>query len=146
MDKAILVGFNLCPGKNGYISRRIFYSLFLAPKIKYCLTKDDFGIMQEHKTFKGFNVSKRPLHRSQNFKKIEGKKISAIFHKSWKKSFDSWVIIPRKRRFCNECEDKIICNRCNIQIYENEGLEANLNESKRQPRKQFGHMLPHIKE
>ena len=41
----------------------IFYGLFLAPKIKYCLTIDEYGIISEHKTFKGFTDSKRLLDR-----------------------------------------------------------------------------------
>ena len=105
LDKANLVGEDLCQGKNDYKTGGIFYGLFLAPKIKYCLTIDDYGIIQEHKTFKGFNNSKRLLDRSQYFKIIEGKKISAMLPKSWKKSFDSGIIIPTKMRYCNECND-----------------------------------------
>ena len=55
LDKANLVGEELCQGKNDYKTGGIFYGLFLAPKIKYCLTIDKYGILQEHKTFKGFN-------------------------------------------------------------------------------------------
>ena len=65
LDKANLVGEELCHGKNDYKIGGIFYCLLLAPKIKYCLTKDYYGIIQEHKTFKGFNDSKRLLDRSQ---------------------------------------------------------------------------------
>ena len=89
LDKANLVGEGLCQGKNDYKTGGIFYGLFLAPKIKYCLTIDEYGIIQEHKTFKGFNDSKRLIDRSQYFKMIEGKKISAMLPRSWKKSFDS---------------------------------------------------------
>ena len=35
LDKANLVGKNLCQGKNGYKTAGTFYGLFLAPKIKY---------------------------------------------------------------------------------------------------------------
>ena len=73
LDKANLVE-ELCQGKNDYKTGGIFYGLFLAPKIKYCLTIDDYGIIKEHKTFKGFNDSKRLLDRSQYFKMKEGKK------------------------------------------------------------------------
>ena len=59
LDKANLVGEGLCHGKNGYKTGGILYGLFLAPKIKFCLTIDDYGIIQEHKTFKCFNDSKR---------------------------------------------------------------------------------------
>ena len=34
LDKAILVGKNLCQGKNDYESGGIFYGLLLSPKIK----------------------------------------------------------------------------------------------------------------
>ena len=74
LDKRNLVGGGLCQGKNDYKTGGIFYGLFLAPKIKYCLTIDDYSIIQEHKTFEGFNGSNRLSNRSQSFKMIEGKK------------------------------------------------------------------------
>ena len=58
LNKANLVE-RLCQVKVDYKTGGIFYGLFLAPKIKFCLTIDDYGIIQEHKTFKGFNDSKR---------------------------------------------------------------------------------------
>ena len=45
-------------------------------------------------------------------------------------------------RFFNECNDKKVWNKCNNQINENKEFEANLNEIKRQPPNEFGHMLP----
>ena len=45
LDKANLVGKDLCQGKNDYKTGGIFYGLFLAPKIKYVLTIDDYGII-----------------------------------------------------------------------------------------------------
>ena len=142
LDKANLVGEGLCRGKNDYKTGGIFYGLFLAPKIKYCFTIDEYGIIQENKTFKGFNDSKRFLDRSQYFKMIEGKKVSALLPKKWRKSFDSGIIIPKKMRFCNECNDKKMCNECNNQINENKEFEANWNELKRHPPNEFGHMVP----
>ena len=57
LDKAVLVGKNLLQGKNDYKDGGIFYRLFLAPK-KNCLTINKYGVIDEHKTFKGFtNVS-----------------------------------------------------------------------------------------
>ena len=73
---------------------------------------------------------------------IEGKKISAMLPRSWKKSFNTGVIIPEKMRFCNECNDKNVCNKCNNQINEIKEFEVNLNELKRHPPNEFGHMLP----
>ena len=52
LDKGKLIGENLCHGKNDYKSGSVFYGLFLASKIKYFLTINEFGILQEHKTFK----------------------------------------------------------------------------------------------
>ena len=43
---------------------------------------------------------------------IEGKKVSALLPISWKKLFDSGIIIPTKMRFCNECNDK----KCAINV------------------------------
>ena len=143
LDKANLVGEGLCQGKDDYKTGDVFYGLFLAPKIKYCLTVDDYGIIKEHKTFKGFNDSKRLLDRSHIFKMIEGKKVSALLPKSWKKSFDSGIIIPTKMRFCNECDDKKVCNKCNDQIKENKEFEANLGLLKRKAPNEFGYMLPY---
>ena len=74
LDKANLVGEELCQGKNDYKTGGVFYGLYLAPKTKYCLTIDDYGIIKEHKTFKKFNDGKRLLDRSQYFKMIDGEK------------------------------------------------------------------------
>ena len=128
LDKATLVGEGFCQGKNDYKTGGTFYGLFLATKIKYCLTIDDYGITQEHKTFKGFNDSKQLLDRSQYFRMIEGKKVSAMLPRSGKKSFDSGIIIPTKMRFCNEYNDRKMCDISNNQINENKEFEANINE------------------
>ena len=73
----------------------------------------------------------------------EGKKISAMLPRSWKKSFDSGIIIPKKMRFCNECDDEKLCNKCKNQINENKEFEAIVNELKRHPPNEFGHMFPY---
>ena len=36
----------------------------------------------------------------------------------WKKNFNREVVIPMKMRFCNECNDKINCDRCISQVEE----------------------------
>ena len=74
LDKGKLVGKNLCQGKNDYKTGGIFYGLFLAPKVKYCQTINDIGIIEQHMTFKGFNDSKRLLDPSQFFDMLHGKK------------------------------------------------------------------------
>ena len=76
---------------------------------------------------------------------IEGGKVSALIPKIWRKSFDTGIIIPTKMRFCNECKDKKVCNKCNNQINESKKFEAILKELKRHPLNEFGHMLPYYK-
>ena len=111
-DKANLVGEDLCQGKNDYKTCGIFYGLFSAPKIKYCLTIDNFAIVHEHKTVKGFNDSKWLLDRSHYSKMIKGKKVSALLPKSLIKSFDSGTKRPKEMRFFNECNEK----KCAINV------------------------------
>ena len=106
---------------------------------------DEYGIIQEHKTFKGFNDNKRLLDQSQYFRMIEGKKVSALLPKSWRKSFDSGVNKPTRIKFCNECKDKKMCNKCNNQINETKKFEANLNKLKRHAPNEFAYMLPYYK-
>ena len=74
LDRAKLFGKNLCQGINDYKTGGIFYGLFLAPKIKYCSTINELGIIEQLMTFKRFNDSKRLLDRSQYFNMLEGKK------------------------------------------------------------------------
>ena len=119
--------------------------MLLAPEVKQCLTIHKLCIIEEHKTFKGYNDSKRLLDRSQKYKIIESKKISAMLAKIWRKSFNSGVVIPAKKRLCNECYDKIGCDRCFNQVSENKEIETNLNLIKRQAPNQFGHMIPYSK-
>ena len=142
LDKANLVGKNLCQGKNDFKTGGIFYALFLAPKIKYCLTINDLGIIEQHVTFKGFNDSKRLLDRSQYFDMLNGKKITAMLPRSWKNSFNYGVIVPTKMRQCNACKDGILCVTFNNKINENKEFEANLNLLKRKAPNEFGYMLP----
>ena len=94
-------------------------------------------------TFKRFKDSELLLDRPQFFRMIEGKKISAMLTRSWRKSFNSGVVIAAKMRFCNECSKEKCCDRCNNQINENKELEANLNLLKGEAPIELGHMLPY---
>ena len=53
--------------------------------------------------------------------------------KSWKKNHSKVELSnqPAKMRFCNECNDKILCDGCKGQTNENKEFEANLNLLKR---------------
>ena len=143
LDKANLVGRNLCQGKNDCKTGGIFYGLFLAPEIKYCLTINELVNIEQHMTFKGFNDSKRLLDRSQYFDTLEGKKISAMLPRSWKKSFNNGIVKPTKMRQCNACEDGLFCVTCNNQIKENKEIEAHSNLLKREKPNDRGQMLPY---
>ena len=70
--------------------------MFLAPKIKYCLTINEFGVIEEHKTYKGFGDVNRLLDSKKYFEMQEGKSVSSKFPLSWKKSFSDGVIIPTR--------------------------------------------------
>ena len=63
--------------------------------------------------------------------------------RSWKKSSDNGIIIPKKMRFCNECNNEKLCNKCNNQINENKEVEGNLNLLKRKAANELGYMLPY---
>ena len=65
LDKIKLVGKRLRQSEKGFKSGGIFSHLFLAPKIKCCLTIKEFGILEEQKTFKGFSDSERLLDRQE---------------------------------------------------------------------------------
>ena len=67
LDKANLLGKQLCQDQNYYEIGCIFYGLFIPPKIKYCFSTDECCIIQQHMTIEGFNDSKRLLDRSQYF-------------------------------------------------------------------------------
>ena len=71
LNEAGLVGKSLLQGKNDYKDGGIFYKLFLAPKIKYCLTINKFGVIDEHKTFKGFTNVSDILERKKFLKSLK---------------------------------------------------------------------------
>ena len=142
LDKAGLVGENLLQCKNDYEEGGIFYGLFLAPKIKYCLTINKYGVIDEHKIFKGFTNVSDNLDRKEYFKMFDGDKSIAKVPLSWKESFSYGVVIPHKMRNCGNCKEDILCEICDKLVNQRKEFSANLNELKREPPIEFGHMLP----
>ena len=142
LDKASLVGKNLLQGKNDYKDGGIFYGLFLAPKNKYCLTINKYGVIDEHKTFKGFKDVRDVLDRKEYFKMADGDNLIAKIPLSWKKSFSQGVVIPHKMRNCNNCTKDILCDDCDNLVNQKKEFTTNLNELKREKPNDFGHMLP----
>ena len=47
---------------------------------------------------------------------LKGNTIQARLLLSWKKSFESGIIIPKKLRYCTECHENIICDDCDKKI------------------------------
>ena len=109
LEEAGLVGKELLQGENDYKDGGIFYALFLSPKIKYCLTIDKYGVIDEHKTFKRFTSVSENLNRKEYFNMANGDKLIAKVPLSWKKSFSQGVVIPCKMRNCNKCTKDILC-------------------------------------
>ena len=142
LEKAGLVGKNLLQGQNDYRDGGIFYGLFLAPKIKYCLTINKYGVIDEQKTFKGFTNVSDNLDRKEYFKMADGDKLVAKVPLSWKKSFSQGVVIPHKKRNCNNCTKDVLCDDCDKLVNQNKEFSANLNEIKREKPNDLGHMLP----
>ena len=142
LEKAGLVGKNLLQGKNDYKDGGIFYGLFLAPKIKYCLTINEYGVIDEHKCFKGFTNVSDNLNRKEYFKMANGDKLVAKVPLSWKKSFSHGVVIPHKMRNCHYCKKDVLCDICDELVNQKKEFTANLNELKRLPLNELGHMLP----
>ena len=142
LDKAGLVGKDLLQGKNDYSDGGIFYGLFLAPKIKYCLTVNKYGVIDEHKTFKRFTNVSDNLDRREYFNMAGGDKLVAKVLLSWKKSFSQGVVIPHKMKNCNDCENDTLCESCDKLLNQKKEFTAKLNELKGEKPNDFGHMLP----
>ena len=85
LDETGLVGRGLLQGKNDYKDGGIFYGLYLAPKIKYSLTVNKYGVIDEHKTFKGFKDVEDVLDKKENFEMADGDKLIAKVPLSRKK-------------------------------------------------------------
>ena len=142
LDKAGLVGKNLLQGKNDFKDGGKFYGLFLAPKIKYCLTINKYGVIDEHKTFKGFTNVSDNLDRKEYFEMLDADKLTAKVPFSWIKGFSHGVILPHKMRNCIKCTKDILCDDCDKLVNQKKELSDNVNELKREPPNDVGHMLP----
>ena len=73
---------------------------------------------------------------------FEDDKLNTKVPLSWKKSFSMGVVIAHKIINCNQCTEDILCDGCDIIVSQNKEFFANLNELKRQPPNEYGHMLP----
>ena len=126
LNKAGLVSKNLLQGKIDYKDGGLFYGLFLAPKIKYCPTINKHGVIDEHKTFKGFSNVSDNLDRKEFFKMADSDNLIAKVPLSWKKYFSQRVVIPHKMRNFSDCEKDILCDECDKVVYQRKEFSANL--------------------
>ena len=112
------VGKGLLQGKNDYKDGGIVFGLFLAPKIKHCLIVNKYGLIDEHKTFKGFTNVSDNLDRKEYLKMFNGDKFTAKVPLSWKKSFSMGMVFPNKMRNCNKCTKNLLCDGCDKLVNE----------------------------
>ena len=87
--------------------------------------------------FKGFTDSRRLIDRSQYFKMLDGKNISAMLTERLKKLFNNGVIITVKMGGFKKCNDKLLYTTCNNPVSEDKDFAANLNLLKRQAPNEF---------
>ena len=100
-----------------------------------------YGVIDEHKTFKGFTNVSDNLDREECFKVFRGDKLFAKVPLSWIKSFNMSVVIPHKMRNCNKCTNDILCDDFGKLVNQKKEFSANVNELKREPLNRYGHML-----
>ena len=110
-------------GKNEYKDGSIFYVLFSAPKIKYCLTINKYAVIDEHKNFQGFTNVSDNFDWKEYFKMFAGDKMIAKLLLSWKKSFNMCVVIPNKMGNCGDCKKTILCENCDKLVNERKNFQ-----------------------
>ena len=107
------VGKSLGLGKYEYGNSVMFYAWFLAPKIKYCLVIDDFGVISAKRTFKGYSEEHRMKKLDEYISLSEGKTVSGRFSIDWAKTFEG-IKIPHRKQDCLDCDNEKICSNCVI--------------------------------
>ena len=156
------VGKSFGLGKNDYGDSGIFYAWFLAPKIKYCLVIDDFGIISAKRTFKGYSEEHRLIKLEEYISLSEGRTVSGRFSIDWTKTFEG-VKIPHRKQDCSNCKNEKICNDCTKKpkkncfncemektckscldlISQKKTYSTDINTLKRKPPNEYHQMLPH---
>ena len=101
-----------------------------------------YGVIDEHKTFKGFSNVSDNLDRKECFKMADGDNLIAKVPLSWIKSFSQGVVIPHKMRNCSDCKKDILCDECEKLVNQRKNSQLILYEIKRED---FSHMLPKYK-
>ena len=74
--------------------------MFLASKMKFCLSTDNYSIISERTTIKGFSDVNRNLDREDYFQMFAGENLATKQPFTWKKQFDVGVKNPSENRNC----------------------------------------------
>ena len=107
------VGNSLGQGKNDYGNSGLFYAWFLAPKLKYCLVIDDFGVISAKKTFKGYSEEHKMMKLDEYISLSERKTVSGKFSIDLTKTIEG-IKIPHRKQGCSDCDNKNFCSDCVI--------------------------------
>ena len=158
-----MAGKNLFQAKNEYGEKTgIFYGVFLAPNIKYCIVIDVNGIFSQQTAFKGFDQYRVGL----NFKHfLDLGRSGTVLGKSklnLKRDLHG-IKAPHRVFQCPQCDNDETCKQCEISLrmncFECEVVKVcknclnrstqiiyystEINKLKRWPENQFGYMRPH---
>ena len=156
------VGKSLGLVKNDYGNSGIFHAWFLAPKIKYCLVINDFGVISAKRTSKGYSEEHRVIKLDEYISISEGKTVSGRFSIDWTKTFEG-IKIPHRKQGCLECDNtnfcsdsvmkpKMNCFNCEMErscetcldlIYQKKTCSTDINMLKRKPANEYHQMLTH---
>ena len=96
----------------------MIYAWFLAPKMKYCLVIDIFGVIAAKRVFKGNNEEHRVIRPNEFIWLSEGKTLSGRFSIDWSETFEGIEIPYRKQGFL-DCDNGRICSDCEIKPNKN---------------------------
>ena len=158
------VGKTLGLGKNDYRNSGLFYAWVLAPKIKYCLVIDDFGVISAKRTFKDYSEEHRMLKLHEYISLSEGKTVSGRFSIDWTKTIEGIKTPHRKKNClhrdngktcsdsvskpkmnCFDCEMERACKPCLDLISQKKTYSTDINMLKRHPPNENHERLPHYK-
>ena len=105
------VGITLGVNREDYRISGIIYAWFLAPKIKYCLVIDDFGLISGKRTFKGCSEEDRMIKFDKYISLSEGKTVSGKVSVDWTKTFEG-IKLPHRKQDCLDCDNGKKCSDC----------------------------------
>ena len=81
----------------------LFFAWFPAPKIKYCLVIDDFGVILANRTFKCFTEGHKMMKLIDYISLLEGKTISGGFSIDRTKLFEG-IRLPHWKQDYVDCQ------------------------------------------